>query len=120
MKYFFDTYALFEIIGRNKNYEKFSNEEIVTSTLSLGELYYGLLKNHGKKIAIHWFNKFKNSTIPINENTIRRGMDFKFENRQKKFSFVDCVGYAAARNHSLMFLTGDNEFGGIPGVEFVK
>ena len=120
MKYFFDTYALFEIIGKNKNYEKFSDEEIATSIMNLGELYYGLLKNHGKKTALRWFNKFKNVIIPINENTIRIGMDFKFENRQKNFSFVDCVGYAAAKNHSLIFLTGDNEFREISEVEFVK
>ena len=120
VKYFFDTYALFEIIGSNENYLKFSDEEIVTSILNLGELYYGLLKSHNKKIALYWFNKFKNYATPISDESIRKAMDFKFENRKKSFSFIDCAGYATAKEHGLVFLTGDNEFKGMENVEFVK
>ncbi len=120
MKYFFDTYALFEIIGQNENYLRFSNEEIVTSILNLGELYYGLLKDQNRKIAAYWFKKFKNYSIPISGQAIMKAMDFKFENRKKGFSFIDCAGYATAKEHSLIFLTGDREFSGIENVEFVK
>lgn len=120
MKYFFDTYALFEIIDQNENYRKFSDEEIMTSILNLGELYYGLLKNHNKKIALYWFNKFKNYAMPISEESVRKAMDFKFENRKKSFSFIDCAGYAAAKEHDLIFLTGDREFEHMENVEFVK
>jgi len=120
MKYFFDTYALFEIIGQNESYRRFSEEEIVTSILNLGELYYGLLKNHGRKIAAYWFNKFKNYAMPISDGAIRKAMDFKFENKKKSFSFIDCAGYAIAKEHNLVFLTGDNGFKGMENVEFVK
>ena len=38
-----------EIIKKNINYEKFREEEIVTSVLNLAEMYYGLLKYSDKK-----------------------------------------------------------------------
>ena len=120
MKYFFDTYALFEIINKNENYLRFSEEELVTSSLNLGELYYGFLKSGNKKTALRWFNQFRNHTIQVNEEIIRKAMDFKFENRKKNFSFIDCVGYMAAKEHNLLFLTGDKEFHSMANVEFVN
>ena len=41
--YFFDTYAIIEIINGNKDYETFKNQKIVTSTLNIGELYWAFL-----------------------------------------------------------------------------
>ena len=40
--------------------------------------------------------------------------------RIKKFSYIDCIGYISAREKKLLFLTGDEQFKEIPGVEFVK
>ncbi|MBI2139038.1 hypothetical protein HYU13_05595 [Candidatus Woesearchaeota archaeon] len=44
MPYFFDTYALFEITNKNENYRQYFEEEVITSTLNLAELFYGFLK----------------------------------------------------------------------------
>ena len=120
MKYFFDTYALFEIINKNESYKKFFDEEIATSILNLGELYYGLLKDKGQKTASEWFDKLKNLTIPLSEDTVKKSMDFKLENKSKNFSFIDCIGFQLAKGHSLVFLAGDKEFQGMDNVEFVK
>ncbi len=120
MKYFFDTYALFEIIRENRSYLKYSDEEIVTSILNLGELYFSLLKNEGKAAAEHWFGRFRNCTVPLNADIIKAAMDFKFQNRGKSFSFVDCAGYAAAKGHNLVFLTGDAGFEKVKNAEYVK
>lgn len=120
MKYFFDTYALFEIIRKNENYRKFFGEEVTTSLLNLGELYYGFLKDGDRQTAAYWFGKLENSTISANASIIRKAMDFKLENRKKSFSFIDCVGYVLAKENNLVFLTGDMEFEKLPNVEFVK
>ncbi|MEK6852302.1 MAG: PIN domain-containing protein, partial [Nanoarchaeota archaeon] len=60
MKYFFDTYAIIEIIKENPNYNRFKDEEIITSILNLGELYYALLRDFNKYKADEWYEKLKN------------------------------------------------------------
>ncbi len=120
MKYFFDTYALFEIVTHRPEYARFFEEEIITSSLNLGELSYGLLRERGKKTAQGWFDRMRHFLAPINEESVKNAMEFKFEHRGEKFSYIDCIGYQLAKDNKLMFLTGDREFEGIENVEFVK
>lgn len=118
--YFFDTYAIIEIIKDNQNYQRFGKEEIVTSILNLGELYYALLKDFDEKMANGWKEKLKGCYLSITESVVVKAMKFKFENKNKNFSFVDCVGYILAKENNLKFLTGDKEFEDMKNVEFVK
>lgn len=120
MKYFLDTYAIIEIIKKNKNYNKYEEEEIITSILNVGELYYSLLKEKGEKIADFWHESLKQTAIVPDIETVRKAMKFRFENKAKNFSFIDCVGYILAKERSLRFLTGDKAFEGFENVEFVK
>src|SRR3989338_208012 len=120
MKYFFDTYAIIEIIRENKNYEQYFEEEIVTSVLNLGELYYSLLKEKGENEANNWHEKLKQAALAVNAEVIRKAMKFRYDNKNKNLSFIDCVGYKMAEEKGLIFLTGDKEFKELPNVEFVK
>ncbi len=47
-------------------------------------------------------------------------MEFRFINKNKNFSFVDCASYMCAKENNLIFLTGDKEFEDLPNAEFVK
>lgn len=120
MKYFFDTYAIIKIIGENKNYEKYKEEEIVTSILNIGEVYYILLREKGEETADYWHKMLKQSAFLVDIDTIIKAMKFRFENKSKKFSFIDCVGYIIAKDKRLRFLTGDKSFENFENVEFVK
>ena len=120
MKYFFDTYAIVEIICNNKSYEKHQEEDITTSILNVGEIYYSLLREKGEEIADFWYEKLKQSAISVDIETVINAMKFKFENRTKNLSFIDCVGYTIAKDKGLKFLTGDKEFESMSNVEFVK
>jgi len=120
MKYFFDTYAIVEIIRENKNYEKYFEEEVITSVLNLGELYYSMLREKGENEADKWYEKLKQSIFMVNPEVIRKAMKFRFDNKNKNLSFIDCVGYKLAEEKGLIFLTGDKEFKELPNVEFVK
>ena len=42
--YFFDTYAIIEIINGKPAYERFQQEQIITNVLNFGELYYFFFK----------------------------------------------------------------------------
>ena len=119
MRYFFDTYAIIEIIEENKNYDRYKDEEIITSILNVGELYYALLKKNAEAAEI-WYEKLKQSAVLINVEIIKKAMKFRFENKNKKFSSIDCVGYVLAKERNLIFLTGDEGFKEMENVEFVK
>ena len=118
--YFFDTYAIIEIIKENKNYASYKNEIIITSILNLGELYYSLLKSFNKKTADEWKSRLDKSLLLIDTDIIVEAMLFRHNNKNKNFSFIDCVGYILAEKNNLRFLTGDMEFEGMENVEFVK
>jgi len=120
MRYFFDTYAIVEIIRKNENYREYSEEEIITSVLNLGELYYSLLREKGKKEAEEWYKKLEQTALLVSASMVKKAMEFKFKNRAKNLSFIDCVGYKLAEENGLLFLTGDKEFENLENVEFVK
>ena len=118
--YFFDTYAIIEIIRGNTNYEKYKREAIVTSSLNIGELYYINLKKHGKKTADYYYKNIKPDYLEITPICVVKAFYFRFINKKKGFSLIDCIGYILALDHGLIFLTGDIAFKGISNVEFVK
>lgn len=119
--YFFDTYALFEIISGNQNYRKYSyNIAIITTRLNLMELYYGLLVKHGNETADRYYDELVKFSIDVTDEIIKQAMVFRHINKGKNLSYVDCVGYIIARSRNINFLTGDKEFEGMDNVEFVK
>lgn len=118
--YFFDTFAIIEVIKGNKNYERFKDFNIITSILNVGELYYIHLKEYNKKTADFWYKKIKFDLVEIAPEIIVKAMYFRFLNKEKNLSLVDCVGYILALSKQIKFLTGDKEFKDLPNVEFVK
>ncbi len=119
--FFFDAYALYEILSGNPAYEKYDeNVSFVTTRLNLMELYYGLLLKYGKKVAGEYYDYFLSNVSDLDDETVKEAMEFRLENKRSVLSYVDCVGYALARRNGLLFLTGDKAFKGLPGVEYVK
>ena len=119
--YFFDTYAFYEIIKGNPNYKKYeSNVSITTTKLNLMELHYGLLLLYGKEKADEYYDSLLEFAIEITDKIIKESNEFRFLNKSKKLSYVDCVGYILAKHLNIKFLTGDKEFEDLDNVEFVK
>ncbi|MFA6974217.1 MAG: PIN domain-containing protein [Parcubacteria group bacterium] len=118
--YFLDTYALIEITKENKNYEKFKELLNFTSYMNLLELHYIINRNFGLKKADFLINKLKDILLKVEIKDILEASKFKLKYTKKKFSYIDCLGYAMAINRDVKFLTGDNEFKNLENVEFVK
>ncbi|MFA4819442.1 MAG: PIN domain-containing protein [Candidatus Aenigmatarchaeota archaeon] len=118
--FFFDTYALIELIKGNSNYEKYKNANKLTSMLNLLELYYALLLNYNERVAEVYYKIFLNFAISYNEETIKNAAKFRFLNRSKNLSYVDYLGYIMSIENNVKFLTGDKEFKSMNNVEFVK
>jgi len=119
-KFFFDTYAIIELITGNKNYKKYADEPITTCILNIGELYLYHLRVYNRKVAREWNRKITPRLIEIDNNVITQAMEFKLLHRKANFSLPDCIGYTIAKMHNLKFLTGDRQFKGMNNVEFVR
>lgn len=117
--YFFDTYALYEVIQGNKNYSKYvTRVGIITTKLNLMELYYGLLKDFGAETADQYYDYFMQYCVNFSDEAIKAAMTIKIKNR--KLSYVDCIGYTIAKQFNIPFLTGDKEFKDMENVEYKK
>lgn len=121
MGYFFDSYAIIELILENKNYEKFKNDLIITSTLDLMEVYYFLLRTYNQQTADFWIKRLKfNLANIIKLNIALEASRLRFKHKKENLSYIDCIGYLLAKEMNIKFLTGDNKFKTKENVEFVK
>lgn len=119
--FFYDTYALIEIIRGNENYKSYSKDVgIVTTGLNLMELYYRLYVLFGIETAEFYYQKYKIFAIDVDDTTLKKAMIFKAENKNKDLSYADCIGYIFANEKKIKFLTGDKQFKNLSNVEFVK
>lgn len=120
MTYFFDTYAIIELIKLNQNYNRFDGLKIVTSVMNLAEMYNIFLKDKGRKDADEFFEACNFEFLEISPKIIVEAVRFRYENRKGNVSLTDSVGYTLSLKHNLKFLTGDRQFENISNVEFVK
>ena len=120
MSYFFDSYAIIEVINRNPRYEQFAHEKIITTVLNLGEVYFYFLKMHNKATADYWMRMLRCEVLEIPLDVALEAAAVRFEHRTRAFSYPDCIGYTTALRRGLQFLTGDRAFKDMPNVAFAK
>lgn len=118
--YCLDTYVLWEIQFGNEKYSKFLTENFVISDWTLVEFYKTLLKEYDKKTADYWFRKFKQYCKKVDIDILIRAVLFQYENKKRKMSLFDCVGYIFSLENDFKFVTGDKEFKHREGVLFIK
>lgn len=121
LTFFFDSYALIEIFEKNFNYKKYAKANVITSYLQVYEVYYSLIKNNYDYEEIKDFFSFlKNLCVELDFDWIPKAVEFRRKYKKRDLSYADCLGYVAARELKIKFLTGDKEFKNLPNVEFVK
>lgn len=118
MRYFFDTYAFFEIINGNPKYKIYAESEAMTTLFNLAELDYGLKKKMSKELSEEYTDKYYQYSVDVTLDDIKNAMDFKIIH--KNLSIPDVVGYTVAKRLGIKFLTGDSGFEHMDNVEFVK
>ncbi len=118
--FFFDSYAFFEILKANKNYNKYKVVQIVTTKLNLFELYFGVLREKGEKEAKETLDFYYPYIIEFDSSIIEEAAKLKDKLNKRNVSMTDCIGYCTAISLGIKFLTGDKEFENLDNVEFVK
>lgn len=120
MSYFYDTYAIISLIDGDKNYDKYKKNIITTNLLNLAEIYNIFLRTHGKQTARYWIKKLNFNLLELNEDSLFKAVEFRFDNKKENLSLTDCIGYILALKNNMKFLTGDKKFENKKNVEFVK
>jgi len=120
IKYFWDTYAIIELIGGSPNYARFTDQPVICTVFNLVELYWSALGQYSEKKALEIFDKFRDAVVDVDDETLKEAMKFRRRNKKRRLSYADCIGYVYAQRKGMTFLTGDKEFESLPDVEFVK
>ena len=118
--YCLDAYALWEINFGNEKFSKFLRYDFIVSDWTLIEFYRGMLREYGQETADYWLKKLKPHAKPVGIDMLIKAVLFQHENRKRKMSLFDCVGYIFSLEHDFKFVTGDKEFEHREGIEFIK
>jgi len=117
--YFFDSYALIEIILGNNKYNNYKNCSFVFTSINFAEVYYAsLLRDESKAEMI--IKSYKDNIVEFSMDILVKAMKFRLKHKKMNLSYADCIGYIYACENNLKFLTGDEKFENMKNVEFVK
>jgi uncharacterized protein len=117
--FFFDTYALIEILKKNPNYERYTNCSIVINDLVFLEFCYKVY-NEGIINGEDLIKEIEDIIVFPDKDICKKAMKFRLQNKKKKMSMTDCVSYIMSKEIGIKFLTGDKEFENLENVEFIK
>jgi len=118
--YFFDSYALLELLKANANYFRYTQSEIVMTKLNLFEMYHSIAKQGGQTQADQFMKDYRDKTVDFDTDVIRAAAMMRIRFADRRLSMTDVIGYVLAASKNVKFLTGDRQFADLPNVEFVK
>ena len=118
--YFFDSYALLEMLHQNENYAPYRQAKLVTTKLNLFEVYSACTRDYGTRYAQEVFEQLKGHASELEEDVIPGAAALRIRLSQKRMSMTDVIGYVTAAKKGIRFLTGDRQFEDLPNVEFVR
>ena len=119
VNYFFDSYAVIEIIKANTNYSNYFNEQLAFTIFNLAEIYWAILRDFDEQKADEIYSQIKYFVVDISDEVLIDAMKFRKKHKKRDLSYADCIGYVYALKNNLIFLTGDKEFKNLPNVEFI-
>lgn len=120
IEYFWDSYAVIELLDGNKNYAKYSRESVTITIFNLAEIYWSALNEYSEEEAGEIYDKYKDAVVELDDETLKEAVKFRKLHKKRDISYTDSIGYIYAKRNGLKFLTGDRQFEGMENVEFAK
>ncbi len=120
VKYFWDSYAVVEVIKGNPSYARYIQEPVVITIFNLAEIYWAALNDLGEKGSDEIYTHYKQSVVEIDDEILKDAIKLRKKHKSRDLSYADCIGYFYAIKNNMKFLTGDKEFQGFENVEFAK
>ena len=118
--YFFDSYAIIELIQGKESYKKYAEAVVVTTKLNLFEVYQTIFQTVSEDQADDFLEKYYSLAVDYDKLIIKEAAVMRLKYKKRNISLVDCIGYCLARKLGIPFLTGDKEFEQFENVEFAK
>lgn len=118
--YFFDSYAIMEIVKENQNYHPYVESKIILTKLNIFEIFYNLSIQEGEEKASEVIEELFSQVIDFSFEDIKEASKLKIKHKKRQLSMTDCIGYATSKRIGVKFLTGDKEFEDLENVEYVK
>ena len=118
--YFFDSYAIIEIIKGSPAYERYAEAIIITTKLNIFEVYLSVFKTLGEQKADEFLEYYYKFQVDLQKRVIKEAAIMRSKYSRRNVSMTDCIGYCIAKLLGIKFLTGDKEFKHLENVEFVK
>ncbi len=120
IRYFFDTYAIIELIEGNPEYAKYLEEPATITIFNLAEIYWICINKLGESEAEKIYKEYREAVDEISDEILKEAIKFRKKQKRRDLSYTDCIGYVYALKNNLRFLTGDKQFENMENVEFVK
>ena len=73
-----------------------------------------------QEMAEKYYNSLLDKCIEIQDETLKKAMQFRYKEKAKKLSYIDTIGYQISLEKNIKFLTGDMQFKAMKNTEFVK
>jgi hypothetical protein len=121
--FFLDSYAIIEMARGNPSYRPFVHEPVVTMRANLLEVYYVLAQSGERALADASLKLLGPHSVELPVELIARVAEFRLRKKGstgRRFSYADASGYVYARENGYEFLTGADEFEGLPSVRYVR
>lgn len=112
--FFLDTYAFVALDKESKNYWRFRDVDAVTTRFNQAE-YGWLLIKEGKPLDIE---KLEPYIFEVNSEIVKNAL--RLRKKHKNMSMPDAIGYATSVYLTILFVTGDSDFKGLPNVLFFE
>jgi len=121
--FFYDSYAVLAFTSGHQGYRKYFEEhDGILTKLNLLEIFYKSLERHGSKAAAKITETFSKYLVDFGLKEVADSMKLRLELKHegRNISYADALGYAMSRKMGIKFLTGDREFQGLGGVEYLE
>ena len=115
IRYFWDSYAIAELMHGNPNYAKYSQEPVAITIFNLAEIYWIAINEYNENEANEIYDKYSEAVVEIFDEILKKAIRFRKKHKSKNLSYADCIGYIYALENNKKFLTGDKEFKDFPG-----
>ena len=94
--YFWDSYAIIELINGNPNYARYSNENIFITIFNLAEIYQSSLNQYREAESEEIYKIYSECVLEISDEILKEAIKFRKANKKKNLSYADCMGYIYA------------------------
>ena len=118
--YFFDTYAIIEILKGNNNYVKYKECKAIISSFNLIELHLHITRVFGEHVADSILEEYSKCVVNFELDDVKETTKLKIRYAKRKLSIPYSIGYVISKRLGMKFLTGDEKFKDLDNVEFVK